>query len=355
MAAQFNSWEEQLALFRLLREHKKAWWRAYLASPSLVTVATDYFRTSMKEDMIGTCLEEKVESAATLDRDTSVASDLLEDITAAELGSPFRHLSSDSVLCPTNQSFQEAADAARRAAIAYRYTHEKLVLLTRHLIHVFVNRKDPYYEDKFSEGMLGVIKAVHCFDPERGFRFSTCAAIWIKHYTTRFREKNTTVIRVPDPIQQLHRRVARVAQQIESEFGHTPELSEVRKTLEEGGKSIVGLKFLDAADVQVQSFEVASKEGARATQEFLSGPSPAYEDALDFAALTKTVDACLTEMTLLQREACEVALGRASETLQAVGTRHGLSRERIRQIGESMLERVQRRVRRSRTDDEGAR
>ena len=96
--------------------------------------------------------------------------------------------------------------------------------------------------DLIQEGNLGLLKAIPRFDYRRGFRFSTFATWWIRHYLVRARQNLGAEIRVPVHIQDLTTKVHRAQKQLHDKLGRDPSQTEIARALKVSPKSLEALK-----------------------------------------------------------------------------------------------------------------
>jgi RNA polymerase primary sigma factor len=196
--------------------------------------------------------------------------------------------------------------------------------------------------DLIEEGNLGLIKAVDYFDPERGTRFSTYAAWWIKQSIKSALLADVRPVHVPSYMIGLMNRWRRTATELEVKLGRRPGLEEMAdmmrmplrkaKIIKETVKILTTVK--DCADVvgddEEQSFEAALRYH----------DSDLPEDELVADEEKGKVMGLLTEID--QREAEILRLhygldGRKQMTLKDIAAKMGLTRERIRQIQHEAL------------------
>lgn len=212
----------------------------------------------------------------------------------------------------------------------------------------YMNRGVPFL-DLIQEGNLGLMKAVEKFDYRRGFRFSTYATWWIRQTITRAIADQGRTIRVPVHMSDRIRRLYKVARQLEQRLGRKATMEEIAKELDCEPRKVQWM-----LKVSWQPLSLERPVGEDEDEEMgwfvedESSPSPTQSAQQNL--LREKVEEVLA--TLPPREARILRLrfglqnGRAY-TLEEVGQKFGLTRERIRQIEGRALRRL-RHPRRSR-------
>lgn len=360
MALSRDKWTDQLGKFQRLWEHKCAWWYALVSNPVFAPVAIGHLRTTaleledggilsacaaLRHGLSSTHAAARVQlataakllavAAAEFDVTTKIATELLSDLDAVELGQRPEHIFElirklRVTLRPDGTPFRQMTDAVRREALGYTALHRELVAANLLLVYKYLKRFPIHelpMEDMVSELTIGLMRAVHGFDPRRNFRFSTYAWHWFRHTRSRVRDNDGSLIRIPVHVLETHRAAMR-------EQSRQAPSDQPNKTF--GPSALVRVLPLDAP---------RSSDGNQSFADMIEDPDlPDLDKTLDHANLLQQVEACLAEMTPIQRDSCRRNLGLTDETLEETGLRYNLSRERIRQIGEAMIEKVRRRI-----------
>jgi RNA polymerase primary sigma factor len=212
----------------------------------------------------------------------------------------------------------------------------------------YMSRGVPFL-DLIQEGNLGLMKAVEKFDYRRGFRFSTYATWWIRQTITRAIADQGRTIRVPVHMSDRIRRLYRVARELEQEYGRKPTAEEIAQEMDLDPRKV---QWMLRVSWQPLSLEhpVGEDEDSELGNFIENDSAPTPSEWAENNMVRAKIEEVLA--TLTPREARILRLrfglqnGRAY-TLEEVGQKFGLTRERIRQIEGRALRRL-RHPRRSR-------
>jgi RNA polymerase sigma factor (sigma-70 family) len=203
--------------------------------------------------------------------------------------------------------------------------------------------------DRVQEGNFGLFKAIDRFDPERGCRFSTYAAWWIRHAVTRALVDAGRTVRVPAYIHALFTRARRARVALAAELGRAPSLEEVGNRLRVPPEKLV--HAITAMELRVVGLDDADG-GATG----LTASEVLTVDGADWAErLSSSIDAQLADHVLDELDEKSFAIvthrfglrGAEHRTLSALGATYGVSRERIRQVQNRALRQLRRSMRAS--------
>lgn len=196
--------------------------------------------------------------------------------------------------------------------------------------------------DLISEGNIGLMKAVERFDPKRGSKLSTYAAWWIKQAIKRALANQSKTIRLPAHLVDKISRMRKVQQRIAQETGHEPTVEEIAEALGVLPKTIsnwmtLSLKpaSLDAPlgdDDSNEMGDIIGDERART----------AADEIVD-AQLRAQVERLIDRLPKREKEILLRRFGlrgHKAETLEDVGRRLKITRERVRQIQNIALARL---------------
>lgn len=199
--------------------------------------------------------------------------------------------------------------------------------------------------DLISEGNIGLMKAVDRFDPSKGGKLSTYAAWWIKQSIKRALANQSKTIRLPVHLVDKIARMRRTASRLAEDFGREPTDEELAHELGISSSRVGELRTIAIQPASLNA-TVGEEEDGTSLGELVKD-----ESAIDPASIIQNENLRKTVMELLPtldaRERKILALrfgleGNEEMTLEEIGKKFHLTRERIRQLQNLALRKVRR-------------
>lgn len=242
-------------------------------------------------------------------------------------------------------SHPEQLAVAARARAGDELARKRMILanlrLVVHVARAHRNRGLPFL-DLIEEGNLGLIRAVDQFEPERGLRFSTYAALWIRQSILRGLAEQSRAVRIPvQMFRQINRFVA-VRRALAARLGREPSPAEIAGELD---ITVARVERLRALQEGVQSLN--THEGVDAFEELSAeelGRAPdSVERLVELQLEHEKIDRLLRSLGQREEQVIRIRYGfhdGIARTLQETGDHFGITRERVRQIEARALERL---------------
>lgn len=213
--------------------------------------------------------------------------------------------------------------------------------LVFHLAKKYLYSGEPL-DDLAQEGNIGLLKAVERFDWRRGFKFSTYATWWIRQQIGRHIADKSKTIRVPVHIYDSAQRLARETRAFESEAGRPPELDEISARVGMSSRKVQALQRLAPEPMPIHELPIDDLIAVEAQHRFVL-PDPI--DSVSDIELRNTIDKALTTLKPKEAQILRLRFGigvREAFTLDDIGQRYEVTRERIRQIEAKAIRKLMR-------------
>ncbi|HEX9916192.1 MAG TPA: sigma-70 family RNA polymerase sigma factor [candidate division Zixibacteria bacterium] len=196
--------------------------------------------------------------------------------------------------------------------------------------------------DLINEGNIGLIKAAKRFDETRGFKFISYAVWWIRQAILQALAEQSRIVRLPlNRVGTLHK-IGKISSSLEQEFGREPSPDEIAKKLELTEMEVADTLKISNSHLSLDApFSVSEDNSLMDVLEDEFQPSP--DEALLDESLKLEIERALDSLTPREAEVINLYFGLNHEkalTLEEIGARFGLTRERVRQIKEKAIRRL---------------
>ncbi|MBP5258590.1 MAG: sigma-70 family RNA polymerase sigma factor [Prevotella sp.] len=225
--------------------------------------------------------------------------------------------------------------------------HEALDKLTRANLRFVVSVAKQYQNqglslpDLINEGNLGLIKAAEKFDETRGFKFISYAVWWIRQSILQAIAEHSRIVRLPLNQVGSVNKINRLSSKFEQEHERRPSIDEIAEQIDLPEEKIAAAMKVSSKHISVDA-PFADGEDSTLLDTMPNTDTPQTDKELIMESLRDEIKRVLKTLNDRERNVVEAffGIGQPELSLEEIGDKYGLTRERVRQIKEKALRRL---------------
>lgn len=195
--------------------------------------------------------------------------------------------------------------------------------------------------DLINEGNIGLLKAAEKFDETRGFKFISYAVWWIRQSILQAIAEQSRVVRLPLNQVGSVNKIKRILNQFEQENERRPSIDEIAEQTDMPHEKIEDVLKVDTHQVSVDA-PMTEGDGASMLDFMPNDSEPSTDNELVMESMREEIALALSVLNERERNVVEAFYGinQPECTMEEIGNKYGLTRERVRQIREKAIRKL---------------